>query len=135
MPNLQVPNNAPREPLDERTPVMLSLRQLIGAVASLIILGGAVVWAVIQVTIGGLTADVSAIRTDLGSVRASADSAPQKLSEAQLALTKDIQGLRVDLTSFRGDFKELEASIDDMKSRVNLLYEEARDAHQTGRVK
>lgn len=108
--------------LDHRTPVMLSLRQLIGAVASLIVLGGAVVWAVIQVTIGGLTADVSAIRTDLGSVRASADAAPQKLSDAQLALTKDIQGLRVDLTSFRGDFKALQVSIDDMKNKVDLLY-------------
>ena len=65
---------------------------------------------------------MGSVRTDVGTVRGAIETAAQKLDDAQLALTKDIQGLRVDLVAFRGDFKAVSVSIDDMKNKVDNLY-------------
>jgi hypothetical protein len=110
------------EPISQKTPVLLTVGQLIGGMIATIVFAAGAAWAVITLTIGGLRDDVSAIRTDVGTVRGAIETAAQKLDDAQLALTKDIQGLRVDLVDFRGDFKAVTVSIGEMKNKVDTLY-------------
>ena len=97
---------------------MVSLGQLVGVAAA----GAVAVWGMVQFSNSGIRDELSAIRTNLGNARPSGENTSQKLNDTQLALTKEIQGLRVDLTEYRGDFKALEVSLDDMKTKVDLLY-------------
>lgn len=121
---------SPNQPnkIDPQTNVVLSIHQMLGGIAGLVILAGGVLWTVLAFTIGGLRDDVSGIRSDVGTLRTDVEKAPKELSDAQLALTKDISGLRVDLADFKegfkGDLKTIQISLDDIKERLppaNLL--------------
>lgn len=114
--------------IDGETSVAVTMRQMVGGIVALLFGGGAILWAVLTFTIGGvrddiggLRSDVSAIRGDLSKLQESAAAMPVKLSEAQLALSKDISGLRVDLESFRGDFKVVRVSLDDLGTKMDAL--------------
>ena len=97
------------------------MKQMIVGIATLLAGGGAVLWGVLSFTISGLRDDVSSIRTDIGKLQESSATAPTRLSEAQLALSKDISGLRVDIESFRGDFKVVRVSLDDIGAKIDSL--------------
>jgi hypothetical protein len=111
-----------KSPLSGETPVMLTMRQLIGGIIGAVALGSAALWGILQFTVGGLRDDVSAIRTDLGNVRTLAEGIGPKLSETQLSLTRDIDGMRNDMTTFQGELKGIGVSIGDMKEKVDILY-------------
>jgi hypothetical protein len=115
------------------TSVVITMKQIAAGIVALLVGGGAVLWAVLTFTIGGvrddiggLRTDVSAIRGDIGKLQESAAATPGKLSEAQLALSKDISGLRVDLETFRGDFKVVRLSLDDIGAKVDTLIKQQK---------
>jgi len=113
--------------IDGSTSVVVTVKQIIGAIAALLVGGGAVLWTVLSFTIGGLRDDVSSIRADVGKLQESAAAYPEKLSEAQLALSKDISALRVEVESFRGDFKVMRVSLDDIGTKVDALVRQTKD--------
>jgi hypothetical protein len=111
--------------INSETKVEVTMKQLYGAAAVLLVGGLAGLWAVLNFTIGGLRedaaglrGDVTAIRTDIGKLQESALATPGKLSDAQLALSKEISGLRVDLEAYHGDIKVIKASLDSLASET-----------------
>jgi hypothetical protein len=104
--------------INHETVVALTMRQLIGGLAALLVGGGAVLWTVMAFTVGGVRDDVSAIRNDVGELHKSATETPEKLRESQEALSKEISDLRVDLSNFHGDLKMVQATVDDLKTQV-----------------
>jgi len=104
--------------INHETVVAITMKQLIGAIASLIVSGGVVLWAVLTFTVGGVRDDVSAIRADMGELHKSATETPEKLRDSQEALSKEIQDLRVDLSTFHGDLRVVQSTVDDLKTQV-----------------
>jgi hypothetical protein len=111
--------------IDSETSVVIPMKHIAGIVGALLVGGGAIMWAVLTFTIGGVRDDVAAIRTDIGKLQESAAATPAKLNEAQLALSKDISGLRVDLETFHGDFKVMKVSLDDLGTKVDTLIKQS----------
>ena len=64
--------------IDHNTLVVITMKQLVGTVIALLAGGGAVGWAVINFTIGGVRDDVSAIRGDMGKMQEFAMAEPAK---------------------------------------------------------
>jgi hypothetical protein len=93
---------------------LMSNRQIASVVVSLLVGGAGVMWAVLNFTVGGLRDDVSAIRNDIGKLQDSAITAPTKLSDAQLALTRDISDLRKELETYHGDLKVINVSLENI---------------------
>jgi hypothetical protein len=102
--------------IGEGTPVVFTMKQIVGivggSIGGLLLGGGVVLWTVLSFTIGGLREDVSAIRTDISALQASAIAAPTRFSEAQDKLTKEMSDLRVALEEYHGELKATNVSLD-----------------------
>jgi hypothetical protein len=107
--------------IDHNTLVVITMKQLVGTVIALLAGGGAVGWAVINFTIGGVRDDVSAIRGDMGKMQEFAMAEPPKINDAEAALTNEISTLRVDLERFRGDFRGVQVALTNLQTQVEDL--------------
>lgn len=110
------------------TSVTLTLKQIIGAGASLIVIAGIVLWAVFTTTVSPLRDDVSAfrsdvngLRVDIGKLQDSTVTLTNKMSDAQITLSRDISGLRGDLQGFHGDFNVVKLSLEQIETKVDNL--------------
>ena len=94
------------------TPVQLSIGQLIGAVAALLVAGIGGFWVIADFASAGLREDVSAIRSTLGAPQGSDKDNALNIKPTELDFTRQIGALNLSLTQFGAKVDGLSAKLD-----------------------
>jgi hypothetical protein len=112
-----------------KTPVTITMGNLLAGVAAF----GAVLWAVLTFTIGGLRDDVGAIRDNIKGLNVEAvmkaidglqtadRSNITRANEINVQLTQQIQGLRIDFVKYSEKFDSMSSKFDSMNKSIDSL--------------
>ncbi len=106
------------------TRIVLTMKQFIGGLISLIILGGAavgVVWGLFSSSVGQMRDDVGKIREAMDGLRLINRDDVNRARDAEARLADQIGGLRTDLAGFTGRLDNVVSKLDTMTVSVNTL--------------
>lgn len=126
--------------VDSETKIVLSMKQLLSAIAGLVLLGGGVLWTVLTFTVGGIRDDVSAIRASTQTLQVADKDGAVRVRETENRLADQISGLRVSIAELSGklgifsvSMNNLSGRVDDLQKQVVSRQSALRDPQATGR--
>lgn len=107
------------------TPVVITMKALLAGVVGFLLVGGAVLWAVLTFTIGGVRDDVTAIRNSVSGLQTAVQTtdkgAIERSNEINSRLTDQIQGLRTDFVKYSERFDGLSRNLEATNKSIFVL--------------
>lgn len=109
--------------IDSDTKVTLTMKQIMWGIVALVCSGGAVLWAVLTFTIGGMRDDVKAIRAQTQTLQTADKDSAVRIREGENKLAEQIGALRTDIVGLSG-------KLDAVNSSVNTLSNQLQDVRK-----
>src|SRR4051794_3800811 len=97
------------------------MKHVLSGVAALIVLGGAVLWAVLAFTVGGIRDDVSAIRATNQSLQAADKEGAIRIRETENKLVEQMGSMRVSMADLSGKLGTVGVAMTGLSGRIDDL--------------
>jgi hypothetical protein len=107
--------------IDGKTPVVLTMRQVVSAVAAVLVVGIGAFWALASWSSAGLRDDVTQIRKTLEALQHSDNGNALNIKQAEIDFSRQVDTLNLTLTKFDGRMDLLGSKLDTVGRSMDQL--------------